>query len=351
MTAAASNILFKINQKIDDLELSKKQSTVSKLEELSQTLKSRIAEPFRRVLHIPSLAHASVTTKVRSVNNALREAIDAVIGTQLTNQLQEYNGMEDRNALLGRIREVKDQITQLAQTEMTKRWKDLRDVVRNAHMEIVRGIISELKSKASLLQLDDPRIADELPTVINLISDISSNTIKDLDNVDISGLVPDLDAMNLHLEASSIPDDQLNQISQRIETKYRKKLHPEAERKRGGFLGIWARRAEWSENVPDRIYFYSPNIEALKDTFSTHALNPWMRQFQVRVENAFDEMSKLVRERMRKISEDVLSAAEQKVQRALERSRQAEHNAQLMNSALIAKQHDVEEIVKGLFMH
>ena len=343
---AADKILLKISNKITNLELSTKQAVVSKLEDLLKMLKDLKDEQLSKFVQIPTTVHASITAEVSSVSNALRDAVNTVIGTQLTNHLQGYHGMEDRNAVFGRICEVKGRIGQPAQNEMTGRWNGLGNVIRNAHIDIVRGLISGLKSKASSLQLADPRIADDMPTVANLISDISLKSIKDLDNVDISGLVPVLDAMNLHVDASSIPNDKLNHISQRIKTKYRKERR--TKKKKTGFLKLGRKRVEWYESVPYQVHIYDPNIDALKNVFSTHASNPWMTQFQVRVENAIAEMSKLVRERIKKISEDVLSAAEQEVQRALERSREAEHNAQLKNSALTTSQHDIEDIVKSL---
>ena len=186
--SAADGVTFTIHQRIDELDLIKKVSIETKLDELLYTLKPLKAVTFLKCLRIPIAVQASVRKEVTSVSDALKEALDAVVGTQLTNQQR-----------VGQV-----------QNEMIKSWKELNTVVRNAHMEIVQGIISDLKSDATSLTLVEPELADEMPTVAKLISDFSSRIVKNIEKVDISGLVPDLEALNLHVYAESIPNDRLS---------------------------------------------------------------------------------------------------------------------------------------------
>ena len=186
--SAADGVNFMIQQRIYELDLVKKVSIEAKLDELTVTLKPLKSVTFLKCLRVTNTAQASVSKGVTSVINELKKDIDAVVASQLTSQQQ-----------VGQV-----------QNEITKSWKELNTVVRNAHMEIVQGIISNLKSDATSLTLVEPELADEMPTVAKLISDFSSRIVKNIEKVDISGLVPDLEALNLHVDASSVPNDRLS---------------------------------------------------------------------------------------------------------------------------------------------
>ena len=260
---AADHVIFKIHEKIDELELTKKVSMVSKLEQLTETLRPLKLDSFLEVVTIPSTIRHTVKKHVTSVSNDLKEAINDIVGTKLTNQ---------------------QQVGQQIQNEVTKRWKELNNVLRNAHLKVVRKIISDLKSQASLLPLAEPKLADEMPTVAKLISDISSRIIYDLENVDISRLVPDFGALNLHVDTSSVPNDRLSYTR--------------------------------------------------------------TKQFQVQVKSAIAKMSKSVKLSM--INSLHIVSARQEVERALKNSKEAEYNAQVKYNAIITRQRDVVAVVMSI---
>ena len=259
---AADHVIFKIHEKIDELELTKKVSMVSKLEQLTETLRPLKLDSFLKVVTIPSTIRHAVKTHVTYVGKELKKDIDAVVASQLTSQQQ-----------VGQV-----------QKEMTKRWKDLNNVLRNDHLKVVRKIISDLKSQASLLPLAEPKLANEMPTVAKLISDISSRIIYDLENVDVSRLVPDFAALNLHVDTSSVANDQLS--------------------------------------------------------------STWTKQFLVKVKSAIAIMSKSVK--LSTINLLQIVSAKQEVERALKNSKEAVANAQAKYNAMITRQRDVVAVVMSI---
>ena len=343
---AIDDILTQISRKIDGLELNKKQRIVAKHEEFLKALKDLVTEHTSKVQLMPSSVRTAITAEVNTVTNALRGTIDTVISTQLTNHLQGYHGSEDRQLVFRRICEVKGLIGNPALSEMTNSWNRLGSVVRNAHIESTRGVLTELKSRASLLSVVDTSVANEIPSFASLVSATLSKLIDDLGKVDITTLVSNFDAMNLQVDAGSIPNDQLNHIWQKMETKYR--TEQRSKKKKSGFLGLKRKRVKWYESVPYQVHIHGPDINALKSAFSIQATSPWTTRFQSRADIAITEMSKFVSEQVTIISNRVLSYAEQEIQRAIEMSRDAERNAREMISKLTVSQDGIEEIKKQL---
>ena len=338
---AANKILTLISQKIDELELSKKEMIVAKHEELLKIVGDLKTEHTSRIQNIPSTVHGSITAEVGSVVSALRGAIDAVVRSQLTSHLQGYHGNENRQVVFGRICEVKGLINNPVHSEMTKSWNGLNGIVKTAHIDSIRGVISELKSKVSSMPVADATVASEVPDFAALISAVTSEIVSNLDKVDFTTLVSDFNAMNLHVDAGAIPNDQLNHIWQKMETRYRTEKRTKKKKK-------WFKKKKktWYESVPYQVPTFGPDINVLMNVFSTQAMNPWMTSFQNSVDAMTAEISKLMSEQVTQVSNNVLTSAEQKVQSALDMSRDAEHSAQEIANSLIIIQRKAEEVKK-----
>ena len=338
---AANKILTLISQKIDELELSKKEVMVVKHKELIKIISDLKTEHASRIQNIPSSVRGAITAKVDSVKSALRGTIDALVRSQLTNHLQGYHGNENRQVVFSRICEVKGLVNSPVHSEMTKSWNGLNDIVKTAHTDSIRGVISELKSRISSMLVTDATVASEMPDFGALISGVSSDIISKLDKLDLATLVSNFDVMNLHIDAGTIPNDQLNHIWQKMETRYR--TEQRSKKKRRGLFRK-KKRVTWYESIPYQVPIYGPDINALVNTFSAHATNPWMISFQNHVDTMIAEISRLVNEQVILVSDNVLTSAEQKFQSALDVSRDAEHNAREMATSLMTSQHKVEEI-------
>ena len=338
---AANRILTLVSQKIDELELSKKEMTIAKHEELMKTISNFKTEHTSRIQNIPNTVRGSITAEVDSVMGALRGAIDALVRSQLTNHLQSYHGNENRQVVFGRICEVKGLINNPVHSEMTKSWNGLNNIVKTAHMDSSRGVISELKSQVPSMLVTDATVASEMPDFAALVASVSSYIIGNLDMVDLATLVSDFDVMSLHVDAGTIPNDQLNHIWQKMETRYRTEKRTKKKKK-------WFKKKKktWYESVPYQVATYGPDINALMNVFSAQATNPWMTSFQNRVNAMIAEVSRLVSEQVTQVSDNVLTSAKQKVQSALDMSRAAEHNAREMANSLMMSQHKVEELKK-----
>lgn len=339
----ANKILTLISQKIDELELNKKKMIVAKHEELLKTICNLKSEYSSRIQNIPSTVHGSITAEVGSVVGALRGAIDAIIRSQLTSHLQGYHGKENQQVVFGRIYEVKGLINSPVHSEMTKSWNGLNSIVKTAHMGSIRSVILELKLGVSSLSVADATVASELPDFATLVSAVSSEIVSKLDKVDFATLISDFSAMNVRVDAGAIPNDQLNHIWQKMETRYRTEKRTKKKKK-------WFRtkKKTWYESVPYQVPTFGPDISALMNVFSTQAMNPWMTRFQSSVDAMTAEISRLAREKITQISNNVLTSAEQKVQSALDMSRDAEHNAREVANNLMTSQCKVEEIKKQL---
>ena len=338
---AADNVLTLISQKINELELSKKETIVAKNEELMKTISNLKTEHTSRIQNIPSAVRGSITAEVSSVMSALRGAIETVVRSQLTNHLQGYHGNENRQVVFGRICEVKGLINNPVHSEMTKSWSGLNNIVKTAHMDNIRGVISELKSKVSSMPVADATVASEMPDFATLVSAVSSEIVSNLDKVDFATLVSDFNAMNLHVDAGVIHNDQLNHIWQKMETRYRTEKRTKKKKK-------WFKKKKktWYESVPYQVPTFGPDINALMNVFSAQAMNPWMTSFQNHVDAMTAEISRLVSGKVTQVSNNVLTSAEQKVQSALDMSRAAEHNAREVANSLMTSQLKVEEIKK-----
>ena len=344
--ASADRVLTRISTKIDELELNKKEAIVFKHKEVMKTLNDLKSSHSTRIEQIPSSILASIAAEIDSIMNALREAIDTTISTQLTNHLQQYHGNEKRNIVFGRICEVKDHIIQPIMNEMLKTWRALNGVVTSVYVESVRGVISEQKSKVSLLLTTDATVGSEMPIVADLVTSISSQLLKDLDQVTVTELVSNFDSMDLKLDSSSIHNEQLNHIWQKIETRYR--TEQRSKKKKSGLFGLKRKRVKWYENVPYQVHIYGPDINGLRSAFTTQATNPWMALFKNRFDTATAKMSKFSNEQVKKILDNVILSAEQAVQKAIGMCEDAEHNTRQMVNSLMANQHAIEEIKKQL---
>ena len=334
----ANKLLTLISQKVDELELSKKEMIVAKHEELVKSINDLKLEYTSRIQNIPSAVRGSITAEVSSVISALRGAIDAVVRTQLTNHLQGYHGNENRQVVFGRICEVKGLVNNPVHSQMTKSWKELNSIVKNVHVNYIRGVISELKSRVSSILATDATVADEMPASV---SAVLGDTISNLDKVDLTTLVSDFDVMSIHVDASSIPNDQLNHIWQKMETRYQTEKRTKMKKK-------WFKKKKkiWYESVPYQVPTYGPDINELMNIFSTQATNPWMISFQNRVDIMIAEISRLVSEQVAQVSHNVLTSAQQEVQSALDVSREAEHSSREMANNLMTSQCKVEDIKK-----
>ena len=227
---------------------------------------------------------------------------------------------------------------------MIKSWNGLNDIVKTAHTDSIRGAISELKSRISSMLVTDAAVASEMPDFGALISGVSSDIISKLDKLDLATLVSNFDVMNLHIDTGTIPNDQLNHIWQKMETRYRKEKR--SKKKKSGLFKLGRKRVSqtWYESIPYQVPIYGPDINALVNTFSAHATNPWKTSFQNHVDTMIAEISRLVSEQVILVSDNVLTSAEQKFQSALDMNKDAEHNAREMANSLMTSQHKVEEI-------
>ena len=296
----ADRILNEITRKIDDLELSKKEATVIKLEELITTLKEFEKEHISRIHQMSNAVQGSITSEISSVMGSIRGAVDTAISTQLMNHLQGYDKVEDRNVVFARICQVKDLINQPALNELTKGWHGLKSIARNTQIESIRRLYSELKSSASSLLVVEPSVANDMPIIANLVSSLLPQLVSNLDSVDVMELVPNLDAMNLQIDARSIPNAQLDHIWNRMATKYRTEAR--SKKKKSGFLGLKRKRVTWYESVPYQVPIHGPDLDALRNVFTTQATKPWMANFNDHVHTAITGMSKVVSEQVRIMS-------------------------------------------------
>ena len=191
----------------------------------------------------------------------------------------------------------------------------------------------------SVLQVD-PNTATEFPPFAKLASELSSQVTASLDQIDPNTLVPTFHSLSQGVSADSIPDSELNLISQKAETRWRTEQRSK-KKKRGLFKR--KKRVTWYESVPYQVIVYSPDITAIKNVLTAEATNPWTQGFRRRVDEVISQTSNHLVNAVTNTMTSTLSQAEHSFQGSIDSSKEAEQRSRITVEKLNGNKRELED--------